>query len=101
MVLDHPQEIHQVFKIIKRLSNPHNDDVGYSFVLLLLVQMQLYFHNLFYNLATGQVTAFGKQPARTEAASDIAAYLSCDTHRQTEFMPHQNRFYQIAILQLE
>ncbi|MNG37525.1 hypothetical protein D3C84_1249110 [compost metagenome] len=63
--------------------------------------MKLDLHDLLHNFSAGQITTLREQPARTEAAPDVAADLGCDTYGQAIFMPHEDRFNQIAILQPE
>ncbi|ABP90642.1 hypothetical protein SSU05_1675 [Streptococcus suis 05ZYH33] len=101
VVINHSQEGHNIIVVIKRLTNPHHNDMANTLILIALIQVLLYQHNLSHNLTASQVTLLRNQSRCTECTADITANLCRYTNRKAIVLVHENCLNQHAIWQFK
>ena len=93
---DNVQKVHHVVKIVQRLTNAHQDDMGNALPGILLRGI-----NFRSNLAGGQVPHAARLGGGAKAAPHSAAHLCGYTYSVAVMVAHQNRFNAVAVRKLK
>ena len=79
IIIDHPQEGHDIVIIVQRLTDTHDHDVADPLTLISLIKILLHQHDLGHDFPAGQIPLLGNQTRCTEGAANVAANLGGDT----------------------
>ena len=79
IIIDHPQEGHDIVIIVQGLTDSHDHDMADPLTLFTLIKIFLHQHDLGHDFPAGQIPLLGNQTRCTEGTANVAANLGGDT----------------------